>query len=97
MGILLSALISIVCLGIFVLFLLALKDGKTDSTGALAAGSFFGLLGCAGLFFFYRTVFTKPGHASRRAQRIFAICAFLAWAVTIVGAALRFVVHRQGF
>jgi hypothetical protein len=93
LGILLSALISILCLGLFVLLLLVLNSSTTGHIGTLAGAAFFGLLGCAGLFFFYRAVFTKPGYSSSRARRIFAICVFLVWAITIVGAALRFVVH----
>ena len=93
LGILLSALISIVCLGIFVVLLIVLSGSTRGRVGMLAGAAFFGLLGWAGLFFFYRAVFTKPGYSSPRAQRMFAICAFLVWAITIVGAALRFVGH----
>ena len=93
MGILLSALIAIVCLGLFVLFLLMPTGSTTGSVGTLGAAAFFGLLGCAGLLLFYRAVFTKADHPSARALRIFVMCAFLVWAITIIGTAFRLVVH----
>jgi hypothetical protein len=89
-GIILSALIALLCLPASIVFLSMAGDSSRNRSGYVAMVAFCGLLGAAGLFLFYRLAFTKPETATPKANQIFA---WVGVAVTAPIAVLSFVTY----
>jgi hypothetical protein len=89
-GAVLSALIAIFCLGVCAVLLVMLNSTATsERAGTFGAAAFFGFLGCAGLYLFFRAAFTQPGYASLKTQRIFGIVVAILMLLTVVARALQ--------
>jgi len=84
-GIVLSALIAIVCLAACILVLFIRVNATSDGTSSLILATILGLLGGVGSFLFYRIAFTTPRAASPQANQIFA---YVAVAVAILMTAI---------
>jgi hypothetical protein len=88
LGVVLSAFITIVCFGILVISVIVPTHDATQRSTELAVQALFGILGSAGLFFFYRATFTKPGTTTPKAQRIFALFCVAVSVATVAGSLL---------
>ncbi len=88
LGIVLSAVIAVLCLPLAVGLLLMARSGEL-SLSLIGASTLLGVLGLAGLWFLYRLAFTNPASASPQAQITFAWIAVVVCLLLVLAALVR--------